>query len=101
MDNEIYQLDDSTAIYHRIKEKFCRKIFKQLFPAFKTGDTIVEIGPGQGHFAAVCKKKGLNRWSSEIRQANRGGFYSLDRTFVQSVLTVKVFDGSIKKSPLR
>jgi len=52
-----YQLDQSTDTYHKVKARFCKKLLDELLPSLNAGDMVVEIGPGQGHFALACQAK--------------------------------------------
>ncbi len=57
---ETYQIEESTGIYHKVKARFSKKILADLLPSIKAGDRVIEIGPGQGHFAFECQKKNIN-----------------------------------------
>lgn len=54
-----YQLENSTQAYSKIKDKFSRQILDKL-EQYICGDAhIVEVGPGQGHFALECIGRGF------------------------------------------
>jgi SAM-dependent methyltransferase len=55
-----YQLEKTSTLYLKIKEKFSRNLFDKLFKFLKRGSVIAEIGPGLGHFAIECKSRGFD-----------------------------------------
>ena len=68
-----YQLEETSKIFLRLKEKFSRDLHEKLFSFLKKDDTVAEIGPGLGHFAFETTKRGLNFIGFEPSSSLREG----------------------------
>ena len=56
----VYALEKTTDTYLKVKSKFSKDIIDYLMSFLKDCNLVSEIGPGLGHFALECKKRGLN-----------------------------------------
>jgi len=54
-----YQLEKTSNIYLKVKEKFSKDLLDKLFTFLKKGDVVAEVGPGLGHFALECNSRDL------------------------------------------
>jgi len=53
-----YQLEETTEAYSKIKHTFSRKILDKLESYIPGESHVLEVGPGAGHFARECVKRG-------------------------------------------
>jgi SAM-dependent methyltransferase len=53
-----YKLENTTETYSKVKHKFSRQILDKLQVHLSADANIIEVGPGAGHFAQECKKRG-------------------------------------------
>ena len=86
-----YQLEVTTVVHSKVKEKFSRDILKYLQQYLPQKATVVEVGPGAGHFAKECIKQGHEFTAIEASIAIQGQLTKLG---------VKYIDATIPPIPL-
>lgn len=62
---EHYDLNESTQAHGRIQRRFAQQLIATDFAHLNSGSTVLEIGPGHGHFAEECLKKGFQYYAVE------------------------------------
>ena len=68
-----YDLNESTAAHSHVQRRFAQKLIAEDFSYLDSNSTVLEIGPGHGHFAQECLTKGFQYSAVEDSKILREG----------------------------
>ena len=86
-----YDLNESTAAHSHVQRRFARKLIAEDFSYLDSNSTVLEIGPGHGHFAQECLTKGFQYSAVEDSKILREGLEKKG---------INVIDGHIPPIPM-
>lgn len=92
MSSETYQMEQPSKFYFKIKKKFNKDLLDMLMSSTKGGNTIVEIGPGQGGFALECKSRNIDYTGIEPSASLRSELTKME---------INVIDALVPPIPVR